>query len=178
MHGAIRPMLHSFAESLARSHHQADAPWWIEVYRQAFPSLVSAVSVRDDGWAQRGGIDRVLTLSCGRTLTIDEKVRERDWDDILLERWSDEGRRIPGWVQKPLACDFIAYAFIPSQTCYLFPTQTLQRAWRLFGQQWVETYPAKRAQNRGYVTVSCPVPIPILKSAIADAMIVGWSGEA
>lgn len=51
------------------------------------------VSVRDDGWAQRGGIDRVITLACGRTIKIDEKVRKEDWPDILLERWSDEQRK-------------------------------------------------------------------------------------
>jgi hypothetical protein len=38
-------------------------------------------------------------------------VRAADWPDILLEQWSDEERRKPGWVQKPLACDFVAYAF-------------------------------------------------------------------
>lgn len=75
----------------------------MDLYRQAFPTLVSAVSVRDDGWAQRGGIDRVLTLACGRTYTVDEKVRTNDWPDILLEEWSDEARRSPGWVLKPLA---------------------------------------------------------------------------
>ena len=30
--------------------------------------------------------------------------------------------------EKPLACDFIAYAFVPIATCYLFPTLTLHNA--------------------------------------------------
>ena len=51
----------------------------------------------------------------------DEKVRAEDWPDILLEQWSDEDRRAPGWVQKPLACDYIAYSFAPSGVCYLLP---------------------------------------------------------
>jgi hypothetical protein len=55
--------------------------------------MISAVSVRSDGWAQRGGIDRVIALACGRVFTVDEKVRTTDWNDILLEQWSDEGRR-------------------------------------------------------------------------------------
>lgn len=167
--------VHEFSESLARSHAQADAPWWMEVYRAAFPSLRAAVSVRDDGWAQRGGIDRVITLSSGRTITVDEKVRERDWPDVLLERWSDEARQIPGWIQKPLACDFIAYAFIPSRTCILLPTLTLQRAWRLFGREWAETYGTVRARNNGYVTASIPVPRDVLMKALGDAMQVVWS---
>ena len=142
------------------------------MYRRAFPKLASAVVVREDGWAQRGGVDRVLTLECGRTYTVDEKVRTEDWPDILLERWSDEERRVPGWVQKPLACDFIAYAFAPSGVCYLLPVAPLQRAWRTNGRQWIELYGIRRARNVGYVSASVPVPKAVLMQAIADAMIV------
>ena len=170
--------VHDFRESLKRSHSYANAPWWFEVYRQAFPKLASCVCVRDDGWAQRGGIDRVITLESGRIITVDEKVREKDWDDILLERWSDEARKAPGWIQKQLACEFIAYAFVPSRVCYLLPTLTLQRAWRLHGPAWIQKYQEIRAQNQGYVTVSCAVPTKTLMDALADAMVVGWSNES
>jgi hypothetical protein len=169
--------VHNFTESLQRSLAQADAEWWMEVYRAAFPGFAAAVSVRDDGWAQRGGIDRVVTLNSGRTIKIDEKVREKDWPDILLERWSDEAKRVPGWIQKPLACDFIAYAFVPSKTCILLPTLTLQRAWRLYGREWSAAFPTVRAQNKGYVTASVPVPRSVLMKALTDAMTVQW-GEA
>lgn len=171
-------VVHDFNESLAKSQAQADAEWWLDVYRLAFPSLAASVNVRDDGWAQRGGIDRVLTLSTGRTITVDEKVREKDWPDILLERWSDERREKPGWIQKPLACDFIAYAFVPSATCYLFPTQTLQRAWRLHGREWIDSHPTIRAQNNGYVTASVAVPRRILLQAVMEAMAVVWTARA
>jgi len=166
------PQIHNFAESLARSQRYADADWWLPVYQKAFPQMVSAVSVRDDGWAQRGGIDRVLTLQCGRTYTVDEKIRSQNWPDILLEQWSDEARQIPGWIQKPLACDFIAYAYAPSETCYLIPVVPLQRAWRQRGRQWIVAYGTRRAHNPGYVSVSVPVPIGVLMQAIVDAMFV------
>jgi hypothetical protein len=123
-----RPRVHNFTASLAMSERHSTARWWMDMYRRAFPRLASVVSVRDDGWAQRGGIDRLLTLSCGRTYSVDEKIRAEDWPDILLEQWSDEARRIPGWIQKPLACDFIAYAYAPSGRCFLLPVPALQRA--------------------------------------------------
>ena len=170
----MNAITHEFSESLAKSHEQASAPWWLEVYRKAFPSLSSYVCVRNDGWAQRGGIDRVLVLDSGRIIYVDEKVREKDWPDFLLERWSDEAREKPGWIQKPLACDFIAYAFVASSTCYLLPTQTLQRAWRMYGRQWIAIYGTIRAQNRGYVTASVPVPRGILLASLSDAMVVRW----
>jgi hypothetical protein len=146
----------------------------MDVYRRALPRLASAVSVRDDGWAQRGGIDRLLTLSCGRTYSVDEKVRTREWPDILLEQWSDEARRVPGWIQKPLACDFIAYAFAPSGVCYMLPVPALQRAWRHHGRGWLLLYGTRRAYNHGWVSVGVPVPTDVLLQAIAEAMIVSW----
>lgn len=164
--------VHRFSESLALSNAYADAEWWIPIYRQAFPKLMTAVSIREDGWAQRGGIDRVLTLQCGRTYTVDEKVRTENWPDILLEQWSDEERRIPGWIQKPLACDFIAYAYAPTETCYLLPVAPLQRAWRQRGREWIVAYGTRRARNPGYVSVGVPVPRDVLMQAIVDAMRV------
>lgn len=151
---------------------QYGADWWIPIYRQAFPTLMSAVAIEQDGWAQRAGIDRLLTLACGRTFKVDEKIRTQDWPDVLLERWSDEQRRIPGWVQKPLAADFIAYAHAPAATCVLLPVPALQRAWRQHGRQWIGLYGQRRAQNRGYTSVSVPVPRGVLMQAIVEAMFV------
>lgn len=166
------PRVHRFADSLALSESYADADWWLPIYRRAFPRLASAVSVRQDGWAQRGGIDRILTLECGRTFTVDEKVRMENWPDVLLEQWSDEARRVPGWIQKPLACDFIAYAYAPSGVCYLLPVAPLQRAWRQRGREWADRYGTRRAANPGYVSVGVPVPRAELMQAIAQAMMV------
>jgi hypothetical protein len=163
--------VHNFRDSLALSERYGD-DWWIPIYRRAFPSLVTAVAVQQDGWAQRGGIDRLLTLSCGRTFTVDEKIRTEDWPDVLLERWSDETRKLPGWVQKPLAADFIAYAHAPAATCVLLPVPALQRAWRQHGRQWAGLYGQRRANNGGYTTVSVPVPRGVLMQAIVEAMFV------
>jgi hypothetical protein len=166
------PPEHSFAKSLAFSDSYRDAGWWLPVYRRAFPTLASAVAIKADGWAQRGGIDRLLTLSSGKTFTIDEKIRSKEWPDILLEQWSDEARRIPGWVQKPLACDFIAYAYAPTGVCYLLPVPALQRAWSQHEAEWIGRYGTRRARNAGYVSVSVPVPRRVLMQAIADALVL------
>ena len=122
--------VHDFQERLAYSHAQEEAAWWEDVYRAAFPSLAAMVSVRADGWAQRAGIDRILTLNNGKVIKIDEKVRSRDFPDFALERWSNEANKKPGWTQKPLDCDFIAYAFVATGMCYLLPILLLQKASR------------------------------------------------
>lgn len=166
--------MHSFALSLAKSEAQADNPIWREVYKRAFPTMQSMVYVGKDGWAQRGGIDRVLTLASGKTLTVDEKVREKDYGDILLEYWSDVDRRARGWVAKDLACDFIAYGVLPSSTCYLLPFHQLRLAWQQNGARWVGTYKRIEAQNDGYTTVSVGVPVPVVFEALNNAMTVQW----
>ena len=174
--------VHSFAESLAKSAAQADAPWWEPLYRDAFPNFATMSCVRSDGWAQRGGIDRVITLASGKTVTVDEKVRERDWPDILWEFWSDRDKKTPGWVVKDLACDFIAYAFVPSRTCYLLPALQVRRAWRLHGPSWVQKarenargFRLVEADNGRYVTVSVAVPVAETLRAITDAMVARWN---
>lgn len=176
-------MTHDFHNSLAWSDSFRDAPWWSQVYQQAFGTISAMVSVDEDGWAQRAGIDRMVILPSGRHVTVDEKVREKDWPDLCLERWSDRDRRKPGWVQKPLDCDYIAYAFVPSRACYLLPTLDLQRAWRLFGRRWIaraETpersdYRLAHADNGRYVTQSVCVPINDVLAAMQSSMRVEWS---
>lgn len=173
--------MHSFAESLAKSQAQEDAPWWTPVYEHAFPGFISAVSVRRDGWAQRGGIDRVVTLASGKTVTIDEKVRYRSYGDILLEQWSSVERKTPGWMQKDLACDFLAYAFVPDERCYVFPFLQLRRAWLEKGRDWISAAREGRdgfafvdAKNEGYTTRSIAVPIPEILAGLHAAQIVDW----
>jgi hypothetical protein len=173
-------MLHDFRGELEFSHSCSDLPFWDEFYRKAFPNLAAMVDVRKDGWAQRGGIDRLLTLASGRVVSVDEKVRRKAYPDIALERWSDRARKTPGWIQKSLACEFIAYAKLPLQLGFLLPTLILQRAWRIHGRDWIELaargeYRTIIAQNYGYETESIGVPDQVLLDAIAhDAMRVSW----
>jgi hypothetical protein len=166
--------VHAFPKSLEKSQQYVTADWWERIYRKAFPNFASMVAITNDGWAQRGGIDRVITLTSGRTVSIEEKVRERAWPDVLLELWSDEARRIPGWVQKELAADYLAYVFLPSKMCLLLPFLDLRRAWREYGRQWIAKYPEVRAENRGYVTVSVAVPVGELLGVLQSNMRMTW----
>ena len=176
--------VHSFATSLRRSETQVDAAWWEAVYRKAFPTMAAMVPIRQDGWAQRGGIDRIIVLASGKEIKIDEKVRQRDFNDVLLEYWSNTERRIPGWVAKDLACDFVAYAYLETQRCFLLPFLLLRRAWKQHGREWVsraekeeEGYKKVVAQNQGYTTTSVAVSWDILYQAISDAMVIYFSPE-
>lgn len=178
-------MSNVFAESLAMSHAAEDLPLWEEVYRYAFPEFQAMVNHRQDGDHQRAGIDRTVVMSNSKVIKIDEKVRARNkitgrvYSDIALEYWSNEERRVRGWVCKSLLCDYIAYAIAPLGKCYLLPVPQLRRAWIENGKAWVKRFPIVRAVNENggsrYTTVSVAVPPGVLMAAIKDALIVDFS---
>lgn len=68
----------------------------------------------------------------------------RDYPDFLLEVWSDEARQKKGWMQKDLQIDYLAYGFLMSRRCYLFPWLLLQAAWRDHQTKWLEDAEANR----------------------------------
>ncbi len=98
---------------------------------------MSCLTIRDH---QRNGIDRSIVLQNGKTIWIDEKARGKNkitgkvYTDIALEFLSDEAQKTPGWVCKPLLCDYINYAIIPLGRAYLLPVQQLQTAWNRYGE--------------------------------------------
>jgi len=175
--------LHDFQTSLAKSHAVEDWPMWEVIYRRAFPDFAAMVNHRQDGWHQRQGIDRSITLSNSKQILIDEKARGRNaitgkvYEDVALEYWSDEQRRVPGWVCKSLLADYIAYAIVPLGKCYLLPVIQLQAAWLQHSQAWKDAYPIIRAKNTRWVTVSVGVPVRVLFAAIGDCLRVKFDPQ-
>lgn len=188
--------VHDFNRSLAFSHDQADAPWWDTVYRRAFPDLATVVDLRHDGWHQRAGRDRAVMLSSGQTIYVDEKVRSETYEDILIEVWSVYPKNgvvpyrtvagaVPGWARKPMGCDWLAYAFVPARTCYLFPFLGVRAALEKHSAIWIQKATDREigfrwvvADNKRYNTISIAVPIWILTEAINQAMTITWQDAA
>ena len=185
--------VNDFGERLRYSHGQSDAPYWPAVYRQAFPDMVHLLDLRHDGWHQRAGRDRAVILASGRSVYIDEKVRSKDYQDILIEVWSTYPKTgaipypltpgaAPGWGVKPLDCDFLAYAFEHSRICYLLPFLGIRAAWAKHGAMWRSKATDEeggfrwvKAPNRTYNTISIAVPTKILQDCVNDALTVCWA---
>ena len=126
---------------------------------------------------QRRGVDRVIQLSNGHTLYVDEKKRAKDYSDILLEYVSVSTTGAPGWMEKDLAIDYLAYAFMPSKRVYLFPWLMLQRAWQHHRIEWIENFRIIKAQNNSYETLSVAVPLVEVRKAVYNASIIDVSIE-
>jgi hypothetical protein len=167
---------HNFKDCLEFSHAAEEWPIWEEVYQKAFPTMQAMLNHRQDGDHQRQGIDRSVILRNGKQILIDEKVRQADYDDILLEVWSDRVRKKPGWVAKDLLCDYIAYAILPRSVCYLLPVPQLRRAWQQKGSYWWANNFRPIAKNEGYETESVVVPTQELLSEIKNALVIDYSG--
>jgi hypothetical protein len=165
-------VIHDFGDSLRASHAASDWAGWEPLYRKAFPSMVAMVDHRENGEHQLAGIDRSITLANSKQLLIDEKVRAKDYGDILLEVWSNKERKTPGWVTKALRADYIAYLIAPAGMCHLLPVIQLQNAWAKHGQFWTDRFGVKQAQNRSWVTESVPVPLEFLYPAIGACLRV------
>ena len=167
-------IVHDFHASLVLSETVADAPWWEEVYRSAFLYFESMERVLGNTPEQHAGIDRIIRLKGDGVVYVDEKVRHTDYDDVLLELWSSEEHKTLGWAGKPLVCDYIAYVFLPSKRCYLFPFPQLQLALWNHWDDWRHKYKTVKSPNRGYTTSSLAVPIAVLQQAIIEAGFVRW----
>ena len=164
--------LANFRDDLAFSNTNSEEPFWDAVFKKAFPNMVSNV-LCDDMVLQRHGIDRLIRLSSGDVVKVDQKIRRKSYPDILLEYISvDKPVEKPGWIEKDLAIDYLAYAFLPTQRCYMYPWLLLRRAWLRFGEEWKVKYGVIPAVNKTYTTWSCPVPIDELRIKISAAMII------
>lgn len=170
---------HDFTECLEQSHQCEDAPYWIEIYQNAFPNLQAAISHRKDGQHQRNGIDRSLILDNGKQLFVDEKARFGKYGayrgDILLEYVSNNVTGALGWVEKPLLADYIAVAFTVSGHAFLLPVPQMQAAWQKHKDEWVSKYSVPPAQNRSYQTLNCCVPTSELYAAIGKMLRVNFT---
>lgn len=176
--------IHNFQEQLDYSEEASCEPFWDAVYRKAFPNMLNHMICSGDTQSQRMGIDRLLFLSNGMTISIDEKKRKEVWPDIALEYISVDRTGAPGWMEKDLSIDYLAYAFMPTRKCYLFPWQLLRRVWIERGEKWkawakeeAHGFRIVKAPNKGYFTYSVAVPTRSLLKAIEHATLVDVSTE-
>lgn len=147
--------------------------FWNDIYLKAFPNMTNHMRGKKEYCnSQIYGVDRIIYLENGKTITIDEKVRTKVRNDILLEFISNDVKNTPGWMEKDLSIDYLAYAFLPSKRAYLFDWRMLKRAWNNYKILWKSEYFISKALNATYTTHSVCVPINVLMKACREAIII------
>lgn len=181
----IPPRTGNFHRDNAYSLRASEELFWEAVYEKAFPGLKYSQLCKDLA-QQKQGVDRVLYFMNGNIQYVDEKKRTKDYGDILLEHTSNVERGTPGWMEKDLAIDYLAYAIMPLQRCYLFPWPMLRRAWLQYRDKWRKEYwdtvPGTTEIGNGeiYHTHSVAIPLKVLQRAVTTAAIIDvsdWFGE-
>ena len=165
-------VIYDFKKQLEYSEKASDERFWGEIYHKAFPNMVNCMLGSADSESQRMGIDRIILLANGAVLKIDEKKRDAVYNDILLEYVSVDTTKAPGWMEKDLSIDYLAYAFMPTKTVYLFSWPVLRRAWLHYRKKWIVNFRRVEALNNGYKTISVAVPINVLQQSIIIASVI------
>jgi hypothetical protein len=166
----------SFRKDLQYSLDASEEDFWSAVYTEMFPNLLH-MELCKDAEKQKQGIDRALYLNNQNVQWVDEKKRDAVYSDILLEHTSNVERGTPGWMEKDLCIDYLAYAFMPICTCYLFPWPMLRRAWLQYKEAWCANYFEVAARTRlangeFYTTHSVAVPIVVLQNAVTNSAVI------
>ena len=165
-------MINDFYEKLKFANDHRLDTFWETVYRKLFVNYSNSMPSLENSQSQRFGIDKIIHLTNGKTIYIDEKIRSKVYDDILLEYISNDKTNSPGWIEKELLIDYLAYAFLPSKTVYVFDWSLLRRTWLYYKNDWLSKYQIVKAQNNYYVTYSVAVPIKILRVAVDLATVI------
>lgn len=148
-------------------------PFWNDIYKKAFPNMTNHMRGKKEKCnSQIFGIDRIIYLENGKTITLDEKIRTKVYEDIALEFISNDQKNTPGWMEKDLAIDYLAYAFLPLKTAYLFDWRMLKRAWENYKEDWKKKYFIAKAKNEFYYTHNVCIPIKVLMKSCSTASVI------
>lgn len=182
---------HYFRERLEWSAAVSDEPSWLSFYQGIWPDLHAAIRIEGRCEWQLRGVDRLLVLGGGKQILIDEKKREKDYGDILLEVWDGvpfdeydaELRKLTarptkkGWAWNPhKMTDYVAYSIPTAGKAYLLPYELLRMTMERKIDGWKQDsqkYP-KAARNPSYWTINVAVPWDVLSAALAETMIVAF----
>ncbi len=159
-------MIHDFHDDLDYSEDERHEPFWRAIYKKAYPTLVNSMTAWGDHECQRKGIDRIIILASGEIIRLDQKQRREVYPDFALEYVSNNRTGTPGWMEKDLHIDELAYAFMPITTVYLLPWKPLKAVWEKHKEKWKKIYFHIPGKNYGYTTYSLAVPISVICNLI------------
>ena len=102
-----------------------------DFYQALFPGLIKIEEVEKGSERDKEGIDIVLHLMEGKEITIQEKIRRDNYNDLLVEFWhsqhaktqSPEGENRVGWYFK-ITAELLSY--IVPKRLYLFWVKDLK----------------------------------------------------
>ena len=163
-----QPNINDFHTDLAYSLETVNEKELNSFYLQFF-FLAKRVENVTDLEIQKKGIDKFIHCSNGKIISIDEKIRRKDYGDILVETYSNLEQKKYGWIIYS-QCDFIAYIIQPTKKLYMLPTTILQKTCFRNYSKWANEKTLKDALNKGYTTRNLSIPTGILLEEMKKTM--------
>ena len=150
-----------FDLDLKYSLESGESEMFDKFYFRVFRNLDKVETV-SDLVLQKQGIDKKLHFKNTKVVLIDEKKRRKNYGDILLEEWSNEERKIPGWLGGSKLTDYIVYATMDTKKIYLLPFLLLQKVWVKNYAELKQKFGVKRSNNSFYTTSNIAVPTDLI----------------
>jgi hypothetical protein len=151
-----------------------------------FDHIIKIDAVKDKQ-LQFSGVDKIVVTQSGKVLRLEEKVRRKDWGDLLVEVIADnrfakydpvnnsfeyEKKRGVGWGMKEYSTDLLLYYFEESDTGYILSWKKFKAmfdamlpTWYIYAQQKQFGFDLKVAKNKGYQSINIAIPKDIFIEA-------------
>lgn len=174
------PKVHQLSAEMNRSMRPELLAWWDRIYHETFPNITTIERMPTGSDIQKSGIDVVLHRANGTQIAIDEKTRDRDWGDFLIEYESTA--ELPGWAEKDAPIDYLFYGVYPQGDYWVLPWPIIKSIWIDNKALWLKRYPTKQAQNKSpksgmeWVSKSVAVPWDVILGAVGRKMVGSLKG--
>jgi hypothetical protein len=91
-----------------------------------------------------GNADKMITKKDGTVIYVEEKVREKDYGDFLIEILSNVELKTPGWIEKDnCVSEYLIYFIKPTKIAYVMKFKDIQSEWRKHKSLWTLLFPTK-----------------------------------
>jgi hypothetical protein len=156
-------LIHDFRKSLLTSE-QTTVP--DSLYFMCFAQGIKIeVCARDTIEQVQDRIDKVITLPSGKVIKVEEKLRYKDYGDLLVEEFSCVETQSQGWITKPSKADYLVYYIIPTKTARIYRMSELQNEWSKHNED-IKIYGEKRIakSSDSYHTLNWSISYKYIKS--------------
>lgn len=144
-------------------------------YRLHFPVLkIKPITFEEYPQAQLNGIDKLIYLTNGKIIRIDEKVRRTAYPDYALELISNTKTGALGWLYK-CKSDYIMYYKEPIKEATILPYPLLVSVWVKNKDIWLKEYEIRTAHNKGYDSLFIPIPSDVLLYEIKNQLCQSYA---
>ncbi len=168
------PEQYEFNERLNMSQGVSESRSVESILKENIPS---ALTVHQAHFANdRNGTDWWVECEAGKFLSVDCKVREKDflklkgWDDLALETWSVVEKEKIGWTRDTSKqTDFVLWLWKDTGRWLLIPFQMLCRVFRDNWKRWTSEFRVERQytpNHGGYHSECVFVPRQLLWQCI------------